>query len=335
MFSSKGLLVLSLLSVGLLGGTLPAAAYAASSDADVASKLKADYVVSHVGTSGLKYDYNRILQPGSVLAVRIDGIYADLASTPQAIVGTVITNNVAQQQRGLLSALSSTNQGRMLRVGEQVYLTKMDVKPDSVRFELLTAGTALPRYRAEVRFAIPDLNNKQPAEVEQIISAALSSKPVSGTGNDDQRSHPPQDASPHRSTSRPGVAAISPEQEQRIATQLSHAPAGVSKQVADATETLKSFIGLNSCIFDYSGKSQLQAYLGPHGDLNAVNPPYVALHYHDKESCLDVIRIQGWSALSLNAVQFQVVYTAADSGESVARTDTMQKEPDGTWLMNN
>ena len=191
MSSSKGLLVLSLLSLGLLGGTLPDPAYAASSDADVASKLKADYVVSHVGTSGLKYDYNRILQPGSVLAVRIDGIYADLASTPQAIVGTVITNNVAQQQRGLLSALSSTNQGRMLRVGEQVYLTKMDVKQDSVRFELLTAGTALPRYRAEVRFAIPDLNDKQPAEVEQIISAALSSKPVSGTGNDDQRSHPP------------------------------------------------------------------------------------------------------------------------------------------------
>ena len=131
------------------------------------------------------------------------------------------------------------------------------------------------------------------------------------------------------------MAAISPEQEQRITTQLSHAPAAVSKQVAEAVETLKAFIALNSCISDYAGKSQLQAYLGPHGDLNAINPPYAALHYHDKGSCLDVIRIQGWTALSLNAVQFQVVYTAADSGESVARTDTMQKEPDGTWLMNN
>lgn len=95
MFSSKGLLALSLLPVGLLGGTSSSTAYAASSDADVASKLKADYVLSHVGTSGLKYDYNRVLQPGTVLTVHIDGIYADLASTPQAIVGTVITNNVA------------------------------------------------------------------------------------------------------------------------------------------------------------------------------------------------------------------------------------------------
>ncbi len=46
----------------------------------------------------------------------------------------------------------------MLRVGEQVYITKLEVKQDSVRFELLTAGTALPRYRAEVRFAVSDLN---------------------------------------------------------------------------------------------------------------------------------------------------------------------------------
>lgn len=223
----------------------------------------------------------------------------------------------------------------MLRVGEQVYLTKLEIKQDSVRFELLTAGTALPRYRAEVRFAVPDLNAKQPDEVEQIIGAALSSKPVSAAGSDDQGRHPAQDAPSHRSTTRPGVAPITPAQEQRIADQLKRAPAYVAKQVAEATDTLQPFIALDSCINDYAGKSQMQTYLGPHGDLNAVALPYGVLHYHDKGSCLDVTRIQGWTALSLNAVQFQVVYTAADSGESAARTHVMQKEPDGTWLMNN
>ncbi len=54
MFSSKGLLALSLLPVVLSRGTLSSSAYAASSDGDVASKLKADYALSHVGTIGLK-----------------------------------------------------------------------------------------------------------------------------------------------------------------------------------------------------------------------------------------------------------------------------------------
>ena len=55
------------------------------------------------------------------------------------------------------------------------------------------------------------------------------------------------------------------------------------------------------------------------------------MRYHDKGICMNVTRLQDWTALSLNAVQFQVVYTAADSGESIVRTHTMQREPDGTW----
>ncbi len=329
MLQSKGLLA-PLFCVPLLAVALSGLAYAAD-ESSLAAALRTDYTVSHVGTSGLKYDYNHVLEPGTVLTVRIDGIFADQANTPQAIVGTLIRDNVAQQQRGLLSAMSSTNQGRMLRVGETVYVTKFDVKQNDVRFELLTAGTALPRYRAEVRFDVPGLSAKQPAEVKGIIDAALSTAQEGGkTSQAPQRS-----MAARRSSTRPGVAPISPEQEQRIVDQLKRAPASVAKQVEEATETLKPFVALDSCINDYAGKSQLQTYLGPHGDINAINPPFNALHYHDKGSCLDVTRIQGWTALSLNAVQFQVVYTAADSGESAARIHVMQKEPDGTWLMNN
>ena len=62
---------------------------------------------------------------------------------------------------------------------------------------------------------------------------------------------------------------------------------------AEAMVTLQPFITLASCI----------------------NAMCVAA-LSDKGSCLDVTRIQGWTALSFNAVQFQVVYTAADSAES-------------------
>ena len=89
------------------------------------------------------------------------------------------------------------------------------------------------------------------------------------------------------------MAPITPAQEQRIAEQLKRAPASVVKRVAEATDTLQPFIALDSCINDYAGKSQMQTYLGPHGDLNAVVLPYVVLHYHDKGSCLDVTRNPG------------------------------------------
>lgn len=222
----------------------------------------------------------------------------------------------------------------MLQPGDPVYILKLDVKQDSVRMELLTAGNALPRYRAELKFNIPGLSAMQPAQVEQVIGTALSSElPELHPGGGAISSQTTSNHAAH--VSRPGVAPISQEQAAHISSLLERAPASVAKQVAQAADTIKPFIALESCITDFSGKSQLQTYLGPHGDINAVSPPALALRYHDKGSCLDLTRFQGWTPLSLNAVQFQVVYTAADSGESAVRTHVMQQEPDGTWLMNN
>ena len=201
--------------------------------------------------------------------------------------------------------------------------------------ELLTAGIALPRYRAEVKFSVPGLASMTPTQVEQVLITALAAGPAPGASHERAGSTVQTATSRPGGMGRPGVAPISADQQARIEAQLGHAPASVAKQVSQALETLKPFIALDSCITDYSGKSQLQTYLGPHGDINAVSAPALGLHYQDKGSCLDVTRFQGWTPLSLNAVQFQVVYTAADSGESVVRTHTMQQEPDGTWLMNN
>ncbi len=313
----------------------------AETSAALASKLKTDYLVTRVGSVGFKFDYDHIVQPGTLFTVRIPGIYADPANTPQAIVNTVIVNGEAQQKRSLLSALSSTTQGRTFSPGEQVYATRVDVRQDGVHFELLSAGTALPRYRAEVKFVIPNMSTQESSAVEQTIGASLSSGArhtetlAASTEAADSPAQVAARPAPSRSSpSRPGVAVISPQQQQKIATQISRAPAALSKQAAEAADTLKEFIALNSCINDYTAKSQLQTYLGPHGNLNAINPPFGNMRFHDKGTCLDVTRIQGWNTLSLNAFEFQVVYTAADSGESTVRTHQTQREPDGTWLMN-
>lgn len=70
MILSKGLQPRFMLAgLLLLSATLPLAARAAADMQEVSAKLKADYVLSRVGTIGLKFDYNRVLQPGTVLSV--------------------------------------------------------------------------------------------------------------------------------------------------------------------------------------------------------------------------------------------------------------------------
>ncbi len=147
-----------------------------------AEELRADYPITKVGIAALKFDYNRITQQGVTLTVRIPGIYADVANTPQAIVNTNVTDGQAQQAKGFLTSLSRTNQARNLNVNDQVFVTKMDVRNDEVRFELITAnittlgdGTGT-RYRAELNIRIPGLSSMPAADAKKIIDGVIADK---------------------------------------------------------------------------------------------------------------------------------------------------------------
>lgn len=158
---------------------MPVSAYAFVTDGAIAETLKADYPLTKVGVTMLQFDYNRITQPGVVLTVRVPGIYADVAGTKQAIVSTTIEGGQAVQQKGFLASLSQTGQSRTLNPDEQVYVTKLDVKRDTVHFELITAkvttlaGGEGTRYRAEVNFHIPGLETMKPEEVKRTIDAVI------------------------------------------------------------------------------------------------------------------------------------------------------------------
>jgi hypothetical protein len=150
-----------------------------ANDSNLEETLKGDYPLTKVGISMLKWDYNRITQPGIVLTVRVPGIYADVAGTTQAIVNTSIENGQASQQRGFLASLSKTGQSRTLNPGETVYVTKLDVKKDAIHLELLTQNVTTLRggegirYRAELVFHIPSLDAMTPAEVKKSIDAIV------------------------------------------------------------------------------------------------------------------------------------------------------------------
>ncbi|AXC16415.1 hypothetical protein ACPOL_7225 (plasmid) [Acidisarcina polymorpha] len=175
----QGLLASVMTAFILFMAVTLSASRAHASESSIAETLKAQYPLTKVGVTMLKFDYNRITQPGAVLTVRVPGIYADVANTTQAIVNTSIVDGQAIQQKGFLASLSDTHESRTLTPGETVYVTKLDVKGDQVRFELLTVNVTTlgsgigTRYRAEVTFHIPNLDTLKADEVQKTIDAVI------------------------------------------------------------------------------------------------------------------------------------------------------------------
>jgi hypothetical protein len=137
------------------------------------------------------------------------------------------------------------------------------------------------------------------------------------------------------------LAAITSEQEERIKkeTEKKFQDARLRNVIADAAPTLKEFVAKLSCL-PYNGgdlnaqiTSMFTIYAAPGRSLSLL-PPANQTRYHDKSSCLTVVRIQGWNAPALNALKFEVVYLANDSGESAKTNHEMVKQPDGVWLFN-
>jgi hypothetical protein len=173
------------LSVLLCAGS----SFAANWKQSLEESLKAEYRPTKVGISAFQFDYNRITQPGTVLVVRIPGIYADVADTKQAIVKTKIVNGEAVQQKGVLASLSFTKQSRQLSVSEHVYVTQVSVKDDGIQFELLTqdpaavvvdGNTIQSRYRSEVFFPFgrDELPHLQLADLKKTIDPVLATSDV-------------------------------------------------------------------------------------------------------------------------------------------------------------
>jgi hypothetical protein len=90
-----------------------------------------------------------------------------------------------------------------------------------------------------------------------------------------------------------------------------------------------------SCLVDYTGASALNEYAAPGTDLHNMYVglrPMRTMQYHNKAACLTVARVQGWQAPALNALRFEVLYRADDSGETAKLSHEAVRQPDGSWL---
>jgi hypothetical protein len=115
-----------------VAATVPVCAFGAPNNKALREALVADYPLTKVGVVAFKTDYNRITQPGAVLAVRVPGIYANVANTEDAIVNTNVADGKVSQATGFTAAFgSNTTMSRTLDPNEKVYVTDVLVKRDA------------------------------------------------------------------------------------------------------------------------------------------------------------------------------------------------------------
>jgi hypothetical protein len=168
-----------------VAATLPVCAFAAPNSKALREALVSDYPLTKVGVVAFKTDYNRITQPGTVLAVRVPGIYADVANTEDAIVNTNVADGKVSQATGFTAAFgSNTTMSRTLDPNEKVYVTDVLVKRDAVLLELLTVDVKTladgrgTRYRAELNVKLPGLDAMTADDVKKTIDTVVADPAV-------------------------------------------------------------------------------------------------------------------------------------------------------------
>jgi hypothetical protein len=142
----------------------------------------------------------------------------------------------------------------------------------------------------------------------------------------------------NNSPAQRGLASITSEQQAKIMAAVSGKglkDQRVKQNLVEAADAISGFLRINSCIANYNGLS-LNIYAAPNHQFPGSNylSPMSGARYHDKNSCLTILRLQGITAPALNALRFEAVYLAEDSGESVIKEHEAVRQPDGQWLFN-
>jgi hypothetical protein len=97
--------------------------------------LKSKYQLTKTGI-----DRVRITEPGTILVVQKEGISGDLSSDMTFLNNKVRDGQVAQAG-GFGAIMQDKKTSRTLKVGDKVYLFKIEVKDDQVRYFIITCDT--------------------------------------------------------------------------------------------------------------------------------------------------------------------------------------------------
>lgn len=103
----------------------------------------------------------------------------------------------------------------------------------------------------------------------------------------------------------------------------------IAASLREASPTIKTVLEKRAC----NSAAGTRVYTAPGRDFAGLLPMSYT-PYHNKAACLSVARIHGWKMQALNALAFEVVYLADDSGETVKADHEVVKQPDGAWLFS-
>lgn len=170
-----------IVTASLVCALAPAPTFSAPTKRELRTALVALYPLTRVGMSGLvDFDYTRVTEPGTILAVRLPGIYADVANTKNAILETNYSNGKISQQTGFAAAFGgNTTHSRTLAPNEKVYVTQITVRKDAVLMELLTVDVTTladgrgTRYRAELNIKVPGMDEITPEDIKKTIDTVI------------------------------------------------------------------------------------------------------------------------------------------------------------------
>lgn len=160
--------------VTLAAGELRAQAWKDSLTARLSTRLTPASVSS---------DRLRITRPGTALLVQAEGISASPGKDASYLKNHLREGRI-EQAKGLAAALSNKNTNRDFRVGERVFVTKIDVNDNDVQLFLISSETnqilvsgnsQQTRYKAVLQVDFPKgtLETTMLAEIEKTLSAAL------------------------------------------------------------------------------------------------------------------------------------------------------------------
>ena len=140
--------------------------------------LKSRYELTKTGI-----DRVRITQPGTILVVQKEGISGDLSSDLTFLNNKIRDGKVAQAG-GFGAMMQGKKTSRMLKVGERVYVFKIEVKDDQVRYFVLTCDTGdvnehgttrQVRYKALLSFEVGKefLESASVSDVKKVVDSVI------------------------------------------------------------------------------------------------------------------------------------------------------------------
>lgn len=107
--------------------------------------LKAQYKLTKTGIDRL-----RITEPGTIFVIQKEGVYANPSIDYGNVTDKVVDGNV-QGPKGFGAAFFSNQNDRSLKVGTTVYVTRIDVRNEDVRFDIITCDTSDVNVKGNTR----------------------------------------------------------------------------------------------------------------------------------------------------------------------------------------